>query len=164
MPPQRVTEIEWSSWRARDHATLVFAVRGDQILLIRKRRGLGAGKINGPGGRLHPGETPQACAAREMQEELLVEPLGLTPHGELRFQFGDGYSIHVHVFRAADVTGTPTETPEAIPMWVATSAIPYDEMWADDRIWLPHVLAGNRVDGWFLFDDDRMLDYRLEVV
>jgi hypothetical protein len=49
-------------------------------------------------------------------------------------------------------------------MWVATSAIPYDEMWADDRIWLPHVLAGNRVDGWFLFDDDRMLDYRLEVV
>ena len=27
-----------------------------EVLLIRKKRGLGAGKINGPGGKIDPGE------------------------------------------------------------------------------------------------------------
>ena len=51
--------------------------------------------------------------------------------GELFFQFVDGYSIHVWVFRAAGYEGEPAETEEAIPLWFATDEIPYDEMWAD---------------------------------
>ena len=45
-----------------------------------------------------------------------------------------------------------------------TGAIPYDEMWADDRHWLPEMLAGRRFRAWFEFDGDRMLsrDVRLE--
>ena len=30
------------------HANLCFIVKGERVLLIRKKRGLGAGKINGP--------------------------------------------------------------------------------------------------------------------
>jgi 8-oxo-dGTP diphosphatase len=153
--------MDWRTWRARDLATLVFVVRDGQVLLIRKKRGLGAGKINGPGGRLDPGETPAACAAREVREELRVDPIGLRAAGELRFQFADGYSIHVHVFRAHDLAGTPTETDEAVPLWTPLDEMPYEEMWADDRIWLPHLLAGRRFDGWFVFDGDRMLAHRV---
>jgi 8-oxo-dGTP diphosphatase len=160
---RQLSDIDWGTWRARDRATLVFVVCDGRVLLIRKKRGLGAGKINGPGGRLHAGETPVACAAREVREELLVEPGGLCEQGELRFQFVDGYSIHVHVFRADRVDGVPTETDEAAPLWASTTDIPYDEMWADDRAWLPHLLAGRRFSGWFVFDDDRMLDWRLDV-
>jgi hypothetical protein len=160
--PTRLDDIDWAAWSPRDVATLVFVRRGTDLLLIRKKRGLGAGKINGPGGRLDPGETPLACARRELREELLVEGPDLHPHGELRFQFVDGYSIHVHIFLGEQVVGTPTETPEALPIWVPVDAIPYDEMWADDRVWLPLVLAGRTVEGWFLFDGDRMLDHRVE--
>ncbi len=159
----RLAEIDWPAWKPVDRATLLFVVRDGQVLLIRKKRGLGAGKINGPGGRRDPGETPLECAIREVEEELLVTPTGIEQRGELLFQFTDGYSIHVHVFSAKDCDGEPQETDEAIPLWTDLDRIPYDEMWADDRIWLPLMLAGKPFSGRFIFDGDAMLDHEVEV-
>ena len=163
MQPTRVDHIDWDRWQPVDPATLVFVIRGRDILLIRKKRGLGAGKINAPGGRMEPGETPPECAARELHEELQVKPVGLDARGELRFQFTGGYSIHVVVFRASDCVGEAVETDEAVPLWTPIDRIPYDEMWEDDRYWLPHLLDGRGFDGRFIFDGDTMLDHRLTV-
>jgi len=150
-----------STWQAVHKATLIFVVQAGKVLLIRKKRGLGAGKINGPGGKLEPGETSQQCAHREIKEELCIDVAESTNYGRLRFQFIDGYSIDVQVFVAIDFNGAPSETEEAVPLWFDIADIPYDEMWADDRIWLPRVLAGERVDGCFLFDEDRLLDHKV---
>ncbi len=155
-------DIDWDTWEAKDPATLVFVVKDGRILLIRKKRGLGAGKINAPGGRLEPGETPLEAAVREVQEELCITPLELTYSGENLFQFVDGYSIHVHVFKAGDYQGEPTETDEASPIWSNLDSIPYEEMWEDDKLWVPLVLDGTRFYGRYLFDDDIMLDYALD--
>ena len=159
---ERIDDIDWSTWKARDPATLVFVIKNQQMLLIRKKRGLGAGKINGPGGRLEPGEKPLDAAIREAQEELCITPKNLTHSGENLFQFIDGYSIHVHVFTSDDYEGEPTETDEASPIWVPVDAIPYEEMWEDDELWIPLVLKGVPFYGRYIFDDDVMLDYRLE--
>ena len=160
--PTRLTEIDWPTWKPVDHATLLFVIRDGQMLLIRKKRGLGAGKINGPGGRVDPGETPLECAVREVQEELRVTPTGIEHRGELLFQFTDGYSIHVQVFSATGCEGEPEETDEAIPLWTDLGRIPYDEMWADDYIWLPLMLEGQAFVGRFVFDGDAMLDHEVE--
>jgi 8-oxo-dGTP pyrophosphatase MutT (NUDIX family) len=61
--------IDWASWRAEIHATLMFIIRDGEILLIEKKRGIGAGKINGPGGKIDPGETSLQTAKRELLEE-----------------------------------------------------------------------------------------------
>ena len=153
-----------SSWQAVHKATLIFVVQSGKVLLIRKKRGLGAGKINGPGGKLDAGETPQQCAHREVAEELCIDVDESTDVGRLRFQFIDGYSIDVQVFVATAFQGTPTETDEALPLWFKLSDIPYNEMWADDRIWLPRVLAGEGVDGRFIFDDDKLLKHEVQFV
>jgi 8-oxo-dGTP diphosphatase len=142
-------------------ATLLFVVRDGQVLLILKKRGLGAGKINGPGGRIDPGETPLQCAIREVREELCVTPTGVTPAGILQFQFTDGLSLHGHVFRADGCEGEPRETDEAVPCWTPVDAIPYARMWADDRIWLPFLLERKTFRGRFRFRDDAMLGYDL---
>jgi 8-oxo-dGTP diphosphatase len=157
-----VADVHWPTWIPTDVATLVFIVRDGKVLLIRKKRGLGAGKINGPGGRLDPGETALACAVREMREELVTIPLDPVERGQLSFQFVDGYAIHVHVFRATCYRGEPRETVEATPLWTPVDAIPFHEMWADDGLWLPVLLAGDPFRGWFVFDGDRMLDAALE--
>jgi len=156
-------DIDWDHWIPKDPATLVFVVKDGEVLLIRKKRGLGAGKINAPGGRVEPGESPVEGAVREVQEELHVTPLDLTYSGENRFQFVDGYSIHVHVFKATDYEGDPTETDEAIPLWTRVDELPYDEMWEDDRLWIPLVLKGVAFSGRYLFDGDTMLDHDVEV-
>lgn len=161
--PRKLEDVDWETWVPKHTATLVFVVRDTRVLLIRKKRGLGAGKINGPGGRLEPGETPLQCAIREVEEELLITPRDLTRFGENSFHFADGYSIHVHVFRADDFRGEPTETDEAVPLWTSLAEIPYGEMWEDDDLWLPHVFEGRCFRGRFLFDEDRMLGYDLVV-
>src|ERR1035441_3997329 len=63
-----VERIDWAAWKPTEYANLCFVMREGQILLIRKKRGLGVGKINGPGGRLEKGETALDSAIRETQE------------------------------------------------------------------------------------------------
>ncbi len=160
----RFSDIDWAHWVPTERATLTLVVKDGRILLIHKKKGLGAGKFNGPGGRVEPGELPEQTAIREVREELGVTPVGLRHAGELRFQFTDGFSIQGYVFRADDVDGEPRETDEAVPHWFPVSAIPYHQMWADDRVWMPLLLEGRLFRGRFLFDGDQMLGCDIEVL
>jgi 8-oxo-dGTP diphosphatase len=156
---------EWKTWKPSMLATLMFIIdeAKGQVLLIRKKRGLGAGKINGPGGKIDLGETSEQCAIRETQEELGVTALEPLKHGELWFQFVDGLSLHVDVFIATAHEGTAIETEEAIPLWTPLTALPLDEMWADDRFWLEEMLVRRRrFIGRFTFEDDTMLSNEME--
>lgn len=152
----------WQNWQPTMRASLCFVIQEGKILMIRKKRGLGAGKINGPGGRLEPGETPLQAAIRETQEELCVTPLNLSERGELHFQFVDGLALHCVVFTAEGYIGDPIETDEAIPHWMETSAIPYHDMWQDDQYWLPGMLEGRIFKGYFQFDQDLMLSHHID--
>ncbi|HEY3900807.1 MAG TPA: 8-oxo-dGTP diphosphatase [Chthoniobacter sp.] len=156
-PRSNIPPPKWQGWQPRERANLCFIVEDRRVLLIRKKRGLGAGKINGPGGKIEPGETALDSAIREAQEEVGVTPAMLEERGELHFQFTDGYSLHCTVFIARQFTGEPIETVEATPMWFDFDAVPYEEMWEDDQHWLPQVLAGERFIGWFDFDGEKML-------
>jgi 8-oxo-dGTP diphosphatase len=158
----RLDDIHWPSWTPVERATLLFVVRDGRVLLIHKKRGLGAGKINGPGGRIEPGERPVDAAVREVEEEVLVTPTGVEPAGELFFQFADGFSIHGHVFRAGGCIGEPAETSEATPLWFEVDALPYERMWEDDRYWMPLMIGRIPFRGYFIFDGDKMLDHRVD--
>lgn len=160
---KNLSDVDWVNWTPRERATLLFVLRDGQALLIHKKKGLGAGKINGPGGRLEPGETPLQAAIREVQEELCVTPTGVREAGELMFQFTDGFSIQGYVFTATGCIGQPQETSEAIPLWTPIDKFPFDRMWEDDRVWIPHMLAFRKFRGRFLFDGDHMLGEELEV-
>lgn len=155
-------EIAWHEWTPVDRAVLCFIRERGSVLLIRKKRGLGAGKINGPGGRIEPGESAEQAAVRETFEEVGLTPDALTKVADLSFQFADGYSLHCVVFFASRYTGTLEETDEADPFWCLESAIPYDRMWADDRLWLSRALAGETVTGYFSFDGDTMLTHSVK--
>ncbi len=149
--------IDWTQWQGVIHATLMFIVKGERILLIEKKRGLGAGKINGPGGKLDPGETPLQSVIRETQEELLITPSTPRKLGELWFAMSDSPDIFCHVYRSDDYTGVPTETDEAVPVWTALDAIPYHRMWEDDQHWLPLLLNESPFLGRFVFEGESMI-------
>ena len=147
---------------AAHEVTLCFIESGGQVLLMRKLRGIGAGKINGPGGKVEPGETPLAAAIRETQEEVGVTPLAPELRGELTFYFHGGPVLHCLVFLAHDFAGAPVRTAEAEPLWFGLDAVPYEEMWADDRHWLPLLLAGERFRGWAQVDGETVVACGIE--
>ena len=132
---------------AEQLVTLCFIVRDGRVLLMRKKRGIGAGKINAPGGKVDPGEAPLAAAIRETEEEICVTPIRPELRGQLWFYFEDGPTLRCLVYLTDTFHGEPRETAEALPCWHPVDALPYDEMWEDDRLWLPMLLAGQRFEG-----------------
>ncbi len=158
---KKVSDLDWEKWDPKERATLLFIKQGSRLLLIHKKLGFGAGLYNAPGGRIEEGETPLEAAVRETQEELCITPLDPVHVGTLMFQFTDGFSIHGEVFTATKFEGTPTETDEAIPHWFEIDALPWHNMWEDDPVWYPKMIAGEKFIGRFVFKEKTMLDYRL---
>ena len=156
--------IDWSTWQPTQRSVLVFIIQNKQILLIKKKRGLGAGKINGPGGKVEPDEIPWQAAIREVREETGLKPIGLEAMGELSFQFTDGLGMYCLVFVANSFRGIMQESEEATPFWAPIDQIPFAEMWADDILWLPHLLRGEKFRGFFTLEEDRLLTSRVDLV
>jgi 8-oxo-dGTP diphosphatase len=137
---------------------LCLLIRGEYVLLGRKKTGLGAGNITGVGGHVEPGETASQAAARELKEEtgVTVDAGALLLMAELAFAFPTrpSWDQTISVFTATEWDGEPAESAEIAPSWFPVAALPVDEMWDDARIWLPRVLAGQHVAASFIYTDD----------
>jgi 8-oxo-dGTP diphosphatase/2-hydroxy-dATP diphosphatase len=147
--------------------TLCLAVRDDKVLLGMKKRGFGAGRWNGFGGKVETSETIEEGARREMQEEcgIAIEKMEKVGIHEFEFDAKRGEILEVHVFRVDTWSGEPVETEEMRPQWFTIDTIPYDEMWPDDIHWIPVFLTGKKFRTKFLFGEgDRLLENYVEEV
>ena len=137
-------------------STLCFCLRDDQVLLAMKKRGFGAGKWNGYGGKVAEQETPQTAAVRELQEEsgLSASQEALEQVGLVRFYFDDGQLFECHVFLLRDWRGEPRESDEMKPCWFPVSQLPFKEMWVADGKWVPLVLTGKKLEAEVNFNTD----------
>ncbi|GIY25136.1 7,8-dihydro-8-oxoguanine triphosphatase [Caerostris darwini] len=129
-----------------------------------KKRGFGIGKWNGFGGKIEKGETMLECAKRHLLEEAGLVAEDLEEVGRLEFEFiEDPLIMKVHVFTSTRFQGEPRESEEMRPQWFPESKVPFDEMWADDRLWIPLLLQGSKFRGCFRFQDmDTISWYHLE--
>ena len=148
-------------------ATLCFLIKGnpspEQVLLAMKKRGFGAGKWNGVGGKIDPGKGDEGimdAAVRETKEEIGVAIKGLDKAAVLNFRFPykKEWDQDVYVFIAKDWEGEPAESEEMRPKWFRTEDIPFEKMWDDDKHWLPKVLAGEKLKAEFIFKKGELID------
>lgn len=145
--------------------TLCLVREQDRILLGMKKRGFGAGRWNGFGGKLHKGESIEDNAKRELEEEACIVAEVFDKRGILEFVFENGDYVEVHVFSVAVYKGEPKETEEMAPKFFSIRQIPYDHMWPDDKYWLPKFLENKYFKGRFNFHDmNTITDYWLEEV
>lgn len=129
-----------------------------EILLGRKKRGFGAGKYNGFGGKKQEDETFRQCAVREIFEEvsLIVKPEDLIPVAIMNFQFPYEETLnHLnYTYIVKQYEGLPLESEEMEPQWFSFADIPYELMWKGDDTWIPEVLAGKRLHTLLIFGKD----------
>lgn len=137
------------------------------ICLAMKKRGFGAGRYNGVGGKLELGETIEEALKREAQEEIGIQTVALEKCAELTFIFphNPAFDQLVHVYLSEEWKGDPVESEEMNPFWFLVEDIPYATMWPDDNFWLPQVIAGNFVKGRFVFGEgDSIQEQEVRVV
>jgi ADP-ribose pyrophosphatase len=129
LPNGRVAELDIVR---HPGASAVVPFEGDDdVLLIRQYRHAAGGEIlEVPAGKLDPGDTPESCAARELEEEAgrragRIEQLGwifTTP----------GFTDEViHLFAAFDLEPIPTrhEDDEVIEVLRVPLRIALDKVW-----------------------------------
>jgi 8-oxo-dGTP pyrophosphatase MutT (NUDIX family) len=142
-------------------AVVVHIIRDGNILLHYKKRGHGAGKWNGLGGKIEKGESPEECAKREAREEMNADIFNLRRLGKIVFYNVNGEDWIVYVFRA-EIDGEPSESEESIPKWFSIEKIPYEDMWEDDRYWLPLVINNINFFATFYFEGEIMKKFKIE--
>ncbi len=145
--------------------TLCLVIKGNKILLGMKKRGFGVGRWNGFGGKLEQGETIIEAAKRELKEEVGIIPEEMIEVGVLNFEFAEEAPImEVHLLKVNKYTGEPVESEEMFPKWFDISDIPYDEMWPDDKFWMPYFLHDKKFEGYFLFDKPSTREYTSKIL
>lgn len=150
------------------NCTLLFLRKNDEILLGMKKRGFGAGRWNGIGGKIDPNETVEQALVRECQEEIGVKPISyikVAYHNFINDFAIKSWNQQVHVYFCDAWDGVPIETEEMVPRWFRICDIPYKIMWPSDQMWLPLILEGKKIKTDFNFDKhDEILTAVLHVL
>jgi 8-oxo-dGTP diphosphatase/2-hydroxy-dATP diphosphatase len=125
----------------------------DFILLgRRKKQGFGSGKWLGLGGKVENGESIEEGMVRECREEANITVANFEKRGVLTFHYQDDPDMEVHYFEIIKYGGKPSDSDEMEVKWIALNKIPYENMWPNDRYWLPMFLDKKYFTGEFFFD------------
>lgn len=145
---------------------LGYIIEKDEILLGFKKIGFGVGRYNGIGGKVEGEESWGEALDREFEEEVGLRVYYATLQGVIRFVFeGSNEILEVAIARVFEYRGEIKESDEIRPGWFKLNRLPYDEMWVDDRYWLPFFILGKMFVGNVYFkDESKIIDFDFKTV
>jgi 8-oxo-dGTP diphosphatase len=127
---------------------------------VKKRNDMHRGKWNGLGGKLEPGESPEDCVRREVEEEsgLLVKKMWLK--GFLSFPgFANDEDWYAFVFVVPEFEGQIIESVEGDLEWIDNSDLFQLNLWEGDRIFLPWLDRPGIFSGKFVYRDGTLVEH-----
>lgn len=146
-------------------ATLCYVKRDGQTLMIyrnKKPNDMHKGKWNGLGGKFEPGETPEACAIREIYEESGLRVVEPELRGFLTFPaFSDDEDWYAFVFVATEFTGQLIDSPEGDLHWIDDDKVLDLNLWPGDRIFLKWLTQDSFFSGRFDYDDGNLVHHEV---
>lgn len=141
-------------------ATLCFPVQGNEVLLAEKQKKIGAGFLNGFGGKSEPKDNSVwETNARETEEEVGIKIQEVKKVGEIIFhnlsKDPELSNIMGHIFIATKWSGTPKETNEMKKIaWYNIDELDYEKFLPGDRFFIPKILNGKLVKGTIEYNSD----------
>ena len=157
-------------------ATLAYIVCNQEVLLLfrnKKENDFHQGKYIDIGGRLEPGETPIECILRELEEETgyTLKPEEVEFRGYIYFDEihrdkinedlpAFNWLVFLYYVQLAEKLVFDFENPEGNLLWVPINEIPYEKMWAGDKIFTPKLLETQEViEAKFLYEGEKIANW-----
>ena len=132
-------------------ATLCYVIdkKNNFTLMIyrnKKQNDYHEGKWNGLGGKFEPGESPEECAIREIEEESGLKVASLRMKGFITFPLFDGKDDwYVFLLTADEFAGELIDSPEGRLEWIPNEKLTEINLWDGDKIFIPWLFK----DGFF---------------
>ena len=148
-------------------ATLCYVRHAGKTLMVlrnKKKNDIHTGKWNGLGGKFEPGETPEECVMREIQEESGLSMDQLILKGFLTFpDFANNEDWYAFVFLAHGVTGELIDSMEGELRWIEDDQLLDLNLWEGDRYFLPLLDQPGFFSGKFVYEAGRLTSHQLIV-
>lgn len=145
-------------------ATLCYIKQNGHTLMIyrnKKPNDMHAGKWNGLGGKIEPGESPEECVIREVREESGLQIREPKLHGLLMFPKFKGDDWYVFVFTANNFEGELIDSPEGRLEWIPDEQLTSLNLWESDHIFLPWLEDEKFFSAKFIYVGDEMQSYEV---
>lgn len=146
-------------------ATLCYIQKSGKTLMlhrVKKPDDIHAGKWNGLGGKMLPGEMPEECVIREVKEEsglILAKPV---LRGILTFpRFARGKDWYVYLFTASRYKGTLSPSKEGILHWIENDKIHDLPLWEGDHLFLEWIKQGKFFSAKFIYRNGKLKNYKV---
>jgi len=127
---------------------------------VKKDNDIHKDKWNGLGGKFEPGETPEDCVIREIEEEsgLIIRNPKLK--GLLTFPAFDGIEDwYVFVFVAEDFSGKLIDSKEGVLEWIKNEELLNLPLWEGDQIFLNWFDRNSLFSAKFNYSEGKLIDY-----
>ncbi|MGF1503541.1 MAG: NUDIX domain-containing protein [Anaerolineae bacterium] len=146
--------------------TLVYTLRGDQVLLMKRRKQPNLGLWVAPGGKIEENESPVECAARELSEETGLTAGRLALRGIItEWSPRTDWRWLMFVYTAHGLSGSlvPDEREGEIRWW-PLAEVPSLPMPEADQVFVPHVLNpdGGLYQARFVYDSNLKVSARFD--
>lgn len=149
-------------------ATLCYVMdkQNNSTLMIyrdKKENDYHKGKWNGLGGKFNPGETPEECAIREIEEESGLRVKSVKMRGFITFPLFDGKEDwYVFLFTADEFEGKLIDSPEGHLAWILNDRLTEINLWDGDKIFIPWLLGDKFFSAKFNYHNGNFVNYTVE--
>jgi 8-oxo-dGTP diphosphatase len=141
-------------------ATLCYVKRNGKTLMlhrVKKENDMHEGKWNGLGGKLEPGETPEECVIREVEEESGLRLRRPRLHGIITFPSFDGVDDwYTYLFTATQFDGELIDSPEGKLAWIDDADLLDLYLWPGDRIFIPWLQQDRFFSAKFVYENKEL--------
>ena len=143
--------------------TLVYLKRDSKTLMlhrIKKEQDFHEGKWNGLGGKLEAGETPEACAIREVREESCLDLVDPRLRGIITFPMFDQIDDwYVYLFTGTQFSGETIDSPEGNLEWIDDEKLLDLTLWEGDYIFLKWLNQDRFFSGKFVYENKELIEH-----
>ena len=131
---------------------------------VKKKNDIHQDKWNGLGGKFNPGESPEECVIREIEEESGYIIKNPDLKGVLTFpEFSPGDDWYVFVFVATDFDGEMIDSVEGNLKWIDNDQLLKLNLWEGDRHFIKLLDKDVFFSGKFNYKNGKLIDYSMTI-